>query len=67
MLSCMCADRKAAEHLSRQVDEACVLLAEYNTRLSAELEERRKVALMLRGFINQVKGQMQDTEKQLLV
>lgn len=60
-------DKRAAQQLSQQVEEACALLNEYNQRLAAELEERRKVAFMLRGFINQIKGQMQDTEKQLLV
>lgn len=58
-------DKKSAEQLSQQVNDACQLLGEYNQRLAAELEERRKVAFMLRAFVNQVKGQMQDTEKQL--
>ena len=58
-------DKRAAEHLSQQVNEACLLLSEYNQRLASELEERKKVAFLLRGFVNQVKAQMQDTEKQL--
>ena len=41
------------------------MLSEYNQRLASELEERKKVAFLLRGFVNQVKAQMQDTEKQL--
>ncbi|XP_076470124.1 regulation of nuclear pre-mRNA domain-containing protein 1B-like isoform X2 [Babylonia areolata] len=58
-------DKGAAERLSVQVNEACVLLSEYNQRLVAELEERRKVAFLLRGYVNHVKAQMLDTEKQL--
>lgn len=58
-------DKRAAEQLSDQVNEACLLLAEYNQRLTSELEERKKVAFLLRGFVNQVKAQMQDTERQL--
>ncbi|KAK7505635.1 hypothetical protein BaRGS_00002906 [Batillaria attramentaria] len=58
-------DKKSAVQLSQQVNDACQLLGEYNQRLAAELEERRKVAFMLRAYINQVNGQMQDTEKQL--
>ncbi|ETE61824.1 Regulation of nuclear pre-mRNA domain-containing protein 1B, partial [Ophiophagus hannah] len=37
-------DKEAAERLSKTVDEACLLLAEYNGRLAAELEDRRQLA-----------------------
>ncbi|XP_070195087.1 regulation of nuclear pre-mRNA domain-containing protein 1B-like [Littorina saxatilis] len=58
-------DMKSAERLSKQVNDACLLLSEYNQRLTSELEERRQVAFLLRGFVNNVKTQMQDTERQL--
>lgn len=43
-------DRKAAERLSVQVEEACALLADYNSRLNQEMDERKLVAQMLADF-----------------
>ncbi|KAJ0178152.1 hypothetical protein K1T71_005975 [Dendrolimus kikuchii] len=43
-------DRESALSLSAIVNSAVDLLAEYNLRLSEELEKRRKVAAMLRDF-----------------
>lgn len=43
-------DRKAAERLAVQVEEACALLTDYNGRLSQEMEERKQVAQMLADF-----------------
>ncbi|CAH0729945.1 unnamed protein product, partial [Brenthis ino] len=43
-------DKESAESLSAVVNSAVELLAEYNLRLSEELEKRRKVAAMLRDF-----------------
>ncbi|XP_077542539.1 regulation of nuclear pre-mRNA domain-containing protein 1B [Haemaphysalis longicornis] len=43
-------DRQAADRLSTQVDEACSLLAEYNSRLAQELEDRKQVSQMLINF-----------------
>ncbi|KFM69885.1 Regulation of nuclear pre-mRNA domain-containing protein 1B, partial [Stegodyphus mimosarum] len=36
--------REAAEKLTKQVDEACAILADYNNRLSEELEDRKQVS-----------------------
>lgn len=44
-------NKSAAENLSNQVDEAVHLLNDYNSRLSAEIECRKKVADMLRDFL----------------
>ena len=44
-------DRESAEKLSEKVDEAALLLNDYNRRLMAELDERKKAARMLRSFI----------------
>ncbi|XP_013190522.1 regulation of nuclear pre-mRNA domain-containing protein 1B [Amyelois transitella] len=43
-------DKESALSLSHVVNSAVELLAEYNLRLSEELEKRRKVASMLRDF-----------------
>ncbi|XP_059053904.1 regulation of nuclear pre-mRNA domain-containing protein 1B [Achroia grisella] len=43
-------DKESALSLSAVVNSAVELLAEYNLRLSDELEKRRKVAAMLRDF-----------------
>ncbi|KAK8771485.1 regulation of nuclear pre-mRNA domain-containing protein 1B isoform X1 [Amblyomma americanum] len=43
-------DRQAADRLSAQVEEACSLLAEYNNRLTQELEDRKQVSQMLANF-----------------
>lgn len=43
-------DRESADRLSRQVEEACSLLTDYNSRLSQELEDRKQVSLMLCNY-----------------
>ena len=67
MLSLFSVDKAEANQLSEKVNDASLLLCEYNQRLSSELDERKKVAFLLRSFINQLKAQLQDTEKHLLV
>ncbi|CAG5134582.1 unnamed protein product [Candidula unifasciata] len=58
-------DRDSANKLSEKVDEAALLLNEYNRRLVAELEERKKVARMLRSFILGQQSQAKVAEKNL--
>ncbi|KAJ0064113.1 hypothetical protein NL108_000929, partial [Boleophthalmus pectinirostris] len=58
-------DKEAADHLSKTVDEACLLLAEYNGRLAAELEDRRQLARMLTEYINSQKEALSEREKKL--
>ncbi|XP_076370693.1 regulation of nuclear pre-mRNA domain-containing protein 1B isoform X2 [Tachypleus tridentatus] len=43
-------DKEAADKLSKQVDEACSLLDDYNSRLQQELEDRKQVAKMLNDY-----------------
>ncbi|UYV76128.1 RPRD1A [Cordylochernes scorpioides] len=43
-------DKKEAEQLSNQVEEALSLLSDYNHRLSQEQEDRREVARMLADY-----------------
>ncbi|XP_034732050.1 regulation of nuclear pre-mRNA domain-containing protein 1B isoform X1 [Etheostoma cragini] len=58
-------DKEAADKLSETVDEACLLLAEYNGRLAAELEDRRQLARMLTEYINSQKEALMEREKKL--
>lgn len=44
------ADRSAADQLSIAVNEAAALLADYNGRLQAEMEDRRRLLTMLRDY-----------------
>uniref|UniRef100_A0A4W4FIA2 CID domain-containing protein n=1 Tax=Electrophorus electricus TaxID=8005 RepID=A0A4W4FIA2_ELEEL len=58
-------DKEAADKLSKTVDEACLLLAEYNGRLAAELEDRRQLARMLTDYIHSQKEALSEREKKL--
>ncbi|KAI1890421.1 hypothetical protein AGOR_G00153540 [Albula goreensis] len=58
-------DKEAADKLSKTVDEACLLLAEYNGRLAAELEDRRQLARMLTEYIHSQKEALSEREKKL--
>ncbi|KAL1021068.1 hypothetical protein UPYG_G00008310 [Umbra pygmaea] len=58
-------DKEAADKLSKTVDEACLLLAEYNGRLAAELEDRRQLARMLTEYIGGQKEALAEREKKL--
>ncbi|KAI4499537.1 hypothetical protein M0802_005433 [Mischocyttarus mexicanus] len=44
------ADRSMADQLSIAVNEAAALLADYNGRLQAEMEDRRRLLTMLRDY-----------------
>ncbi|ENN71434.1 hypothetical protein YQE_11853, partial [Dendroctonus ponderosae] len=44
-------NRETAEKLNVQVTNAVLLLSQYNTRLSSEMEHRKKVAIMMRDFL----------------
>lgn len=58
-------DKEAADKLSKTVDEACLLLAEYNGRLAAELEDRRQLARMLTEYIQCQKEALTEREQKL--
>jgi len=58
-------DKESADKLSEKVDEAALLLNDYNRRLMAELEERKKAARMLRSFILSQKEEIVVTESSL--
>ncbi|KAL4235462.1 Regulation of nuclear pre-mRNA domain-containing protein 1A [Mactra antiquata] len=58
-------DKESARRLSSTVDNACVLLTDYNKRLAEELDERKSVGKMLRSFINAQTEQLEHAEKRL--
>lgn len=57
--------REAAEKLSKQVEEACAILAEYNNRLTDELEDRKHVSKMLNDFTRAQRDRVAATEKKV--
>lgn len=60
-------DKESALSLSAVVNSAVELLAEYNLRLSEELEKRRKVAAMLRDFAQSQRDLAKQAETRLEV
>uniref|UniRef100_A0A1A9VEC3 CID domain-containing protein n=1 Tax=Glossina austeni TaxID=7395 RepID=A0A1A9VEC3_GLOAU len=58
-------DKDAAKALANQVNEAVELLNDYNSRLAAEMEERTKLASMLRDFQAEQKELLVQAEKRL--
>ncbi|KAG8446121.1 hypothetical protein GDO86_013841 [Hymenochirus boettgeri] len=58
-------DKEAAERLSKTVDDACQLLAEYNGRLAAELDDRKQLAKMLMEYTQSQKEALSNKEKKL--
>lgn len=58
-------DKETGDRLSKIVDEACVLLADYNGRLAAELEDRSTISKMLAAFIQLQKDKLAESEKKL--
>lgn len=60
-------DKDSADRLSKTVDEACMLLADYNGRLAAELEDRKQLARMLADFIRSQNEILTEKEHKLEV
>lgn len=60
-------DKETGDRLSKIVDEACLLLADYNGRLAAELEDRTTISKMLVAFIQLQKDKLAESEKKLEV
>ncbi|XP_077982915.1 regulation of nuclear pre-mRNA domain-containing protein 1B-like [Glandiceps talaboti] len=58
-------NKESAERLSRMVDEACILLADYNGRLAAELEDRKHISRMLADFVAAQKEKLAASEAKL--
>lgn len=60
-------DKETGDRLSKIVDEACLLLADYNGRLAAELEDRATISKMLAAFIQLQRDKLAESEKKLEV
>ncbi|XP_034655462.1 regulation of nuclear pre-mRNA domain-containing protein 1A [Drosophila subobscura] len=58
-------DKDKAKALANQVNEAVDLLNDYNSRLAAEMEERTKLAAMLRDFQAEQKELLAQAETRL--
>lgn len=58
-------DKGAAERLSKVVDEACSILADYNSRLAQELEDRKNISTMLNNFTQNQKEALALAEQKL--
>ncbi|KAH8272395.1 hypothetical protein KR018_007695 [Drosophila ironensis] len=58
-------DKDKAKALANQVNEAVDLLNDYNARLAAEMEERSKLATMLRDFQAEQKELLTQAEQRL--
>lgn len=58
-------DKGTAEKLTRQVDVACSLLSDYNSRLSQELEDRKQVSVMLATYIKNQRDNLSSSEQKL--
>lgn len=59
------ADRAAADELSVAVNEAAALLADYNGRLQAEMEDRRRLLAMLKDYTLAQKQLLQQAQTTL--
>lgn len=60
-------DKVSGEKLSLRVNDAMMLLNDYNERLAAEVEARRKVTTMLRDFLQAQKELLAQAEQNLEV
>lgn len=60
-------DRESAEKLAKMVESACVLLADYNGRLSAELEDRTVVCKLLKAYLSSQKKKVSDCDQRIEV
>ncbi|XP_026481777.1 regulation of nuclear pre-mRNA domain-containing protein 1B [Ctenocephalides felis] len=58
-------DKEQAQKLSLQVNEAVTILADYNKRLADEMEDRKKLANMLRDFMQAQRELMTQAEQRL--
>ncbi|XP_073714448.1 uncharacterized protein slc30a8 [Misgurnus anguillicaudatus] len=58
-------DKESGERLSRLVEEACMLLADYSGRLAAEIDDRRQLTRTLTVFLQSQKDGLAQNEKKL--
>ena len=60
-------DKESAENLSKLVNDACSLLADYNSRLSKELEDRQQTFKMFHNYRLGQKLELKSAEEKLEV
>ncbi|XP_069586605.1 regulation of nuclear pre-mRNA domain-containing protein 1A isoform X3 [Ranitomeya imitator] len=60
-------DKASGDQLSKMVDDACMLLADYNGRLAAEIDDRKQLTRMLSDFLQSQKEVLEEKEQQLEV
>lgn len=60
-------DKESGERLSRLVEEACMLLADYSGRLAAEIDDRRQLTRTLTVFLQSQKDGLVQNEQKLEV
>jgi hypothetical protein len=58
-------DKGAAERLTKLVDEARSLLADYNTRLSRELDDRKQISQLLKNYTQNQRHALSVAEQKL--
>nr|XP_028557937.1 regulation of nuclear pre-mRNA domain-containing protein 1A isoform X1 [Podarcis muralis] len=58
-------DKESGEQLSKMVDDACMLLADYNGRLAAEIDDRKQLTRMLSDFLRCQKEVLSEKEQTL--
>ncbi|KAM4029025.1 regulation of nuclear pre-mRNA domain-containing protein 1A isoform 2-T2 [Anomaloglossus baeobatrachus] len=58
-------DKASGDQLSKMVDDACMLLADYNGRLAAEIDDRKQLTSMLSDFLRSQKEVLDEKEQQL--
>ncbi|XP_058412987.1 regulation of nuclear pre-mRNA domain-containing protein 1A isoform X2 [Diceros bicornis minor] len=60
-------DKESGERLSKMVEDACMLLADYNGRLAAEIDDRKQLTRMLADFLRCQKEALAEKEHKLEV
>jgi regulator of Ty1 transposition protein 103 len=60
-------DKESALKLAAKVDAAVQLLKEYNTRLTAEMNDRNKLTIMLKDFQREQQELLAQAEQRLEV
>ncbi|XP_014413645.1 regulation of nuclear pre-mRNA domain-containing protein 1A isoform X1 [Camelus dromedarius] len=60
-------DKESGERLSKTVEDACMLLADYNGRLAAEIDDRKQLTRMLADFLRCQKEALAEKEHKLEV
>ncbi|MEE6512467.1 hypothetical protein FKM82_019479 [Ascaphus truei] len=60
-------DKESGDQLSKMADDSCMLLADYNGRLAAEIDDRKQLTRMLSDFLRCQKEILDEKEQQLEV